>query len=268
MPHMSGMCSSHDSLPSARYCPKCGLASPLNHRFCRDCGTSLNQLTQVEDEVGLCEWLWQSARSWLSVVPRQGVLLAAGILAACLGQLTFILSAGGVKAPGTGVALLIVGMILFAMAALVSAPQGVSRGSLVVDCLKRRMTSSRAIFAVCWGIGAILAAVISFRILLDASSGLDLLIWAAVIVTFALPFLPRPAGAFPLSRLWRKYWPDVLILVGITAVFLSLNIRDLDSWKYSAIGDEYAFYNYAIHILDEGISEPFKPNAVDNSIPS
>ena len=130
------------------------------------------------------------------------------------------------------------------------------------------LTSNRTVYAVCWGIGIILATVISVRVLLDLfirarppdMGGCPGDVHAAISI-LDLPEL------FPFSHLWHKYWPDILILIVISAVFISLNIRDLDSWKYSAIGDEYAFYNSATHILDEGISEPFKPDAVDNKHP-
>jgi hypothetical protein len=40
-------------------------------------------------------------------------------------------------------------------------------------------------------------------------------------------------------------WWEVAIVIAALVFFLVVNIRDLNSWKYAAIGDEYAFFDYA-----------------------
>jgi hypothetical protein len=40
-------------------------------------------------------------------------------------------------------------------------------------------------------------------------------------------------------------WWEVAVVVAALVFFLVVNIRDLNSWKYAAIGDEYSFFDYA-----------------------
>ncbi len=40
-------------------------------------------------------------------------------------------------------------------------------------------------------------------------------------------------------------WWEVAVVIAALVFFLVVNIRDVNSWKYSAIGDEYAFFDYA-----------------------
>lgn len=43
----------------------------------------------------------------------------------------------------------------------------------------------------------------------------------------------------------RVQWWEVAFLAAVIGLFVGLNVRDLDGWRYSAIGDEYAFFDMA-----------------------
>ncbi len=49
--------------------------------------------------------------------------------------------------------------------------------------------------------------------------------------------------------------------------FIAINIYDLRDWYYSAIGDEYLFYEHSRRIIDEGIVRPFSQEGVYNKHP-
>ncbi len=51
-------------------------------------------------------------------------------------------------------------------------------------------------------------------------------------------------------------------MLKLTAVFLAVNVHDLENWYYSAIDDEFLFYEHAKRVLDEGIIGPFSQEGV------
>lgn len=99
--------------------------------------------------------------------------------------------------------------------------------------------------------GLALAVYLNVRLLTDDYS--RTLIWvyllAIACIGRGLYMLPWRAGRTikPRVRIW-----EVLLLAAALAFFAIVNIRDLDSWRYAAIGDEYAFYSYARGI-EQGI---------------
>jgi hypothetical protein len=46
----------------------------------------------------------------------------------------------------------------------------------------------------------------------------------------------------------RIEWREVAFVAAVIGLFVGLNVRDLDGWRYSAIGDEYAFFGVANEI--------------------
>lgn len=60
-------------------------------------------------------------------------------------------------------------------------------------------------------------------------------------------------GAAVIVALWRSStrlsiqfrWWEAIVLIAMIVFFLVLNVRDVNSWKYAAIGDEYAFFDFA-----------------------
>ena len=92
------------------------------------------------------------------------------------------------------------------------------------------------------------------------------------MVAFAVLFLPHPG--LPVSGITsiaagtlRGHYLDALAVLGLVALFLGIALSDLQSWYYSAIGDEFLFYEHAKRILDEGIVRPFSQEGVYNKYP-
>jgi len=107
--------------------------------------------------------------------------------------------------------------------------------------------------------------VLVTRLAQGSTSGWDLTFWFAMMAVFVIPFAPKlRRPRLNLTPVHRKELASVLILVG---VFLALNIRDLGDWYYSAIGDEYAFYQSALQISENGITKPFSQDGVYNTHP-
>jgi 4-amino-4-deoxy-L-arabinose transferase-like glycosyltransferase len=61
---------------------------------------------------------------------------------------------------------------------------------------------------------------------------------------------------------------EILLLISIVGGFLALNLSNLKNWYFSAIGDEYAFFNFA-HGIANGENSPniFVQRGVYNTIP-
>lgn len=68
---------------------------------------------------------------------------------------------------------------------------------------------------------------------------LFLLVWMSALVV-----LVRVDRRLSLYR-FRHFWPHLAFVTLVFATFLLANAHDLGSWYYSAIGDEYAFYDVA-----------------------
>ena len=99
-----------------------------------------------------------------------------------------------------------------------------------------------------------------------------LYLWIVVLAAFALPFFP-----FAETATWRirtallawlgRYSLDIAIAVALIAAFLAINLHDLRDWYYSAIGDEYVFYEHARRIVEDGVVRPFSQEGVYNKHP-
>ena len=48
-------------------------------------------------------------------------------------------------------------------------------------------------------------------------------------------------------------WWEIALLVGLVGTFIGLNVRDLDGWRYTFIGDEGAFFDTA-RLIDKGVT--------------
>ena len=92
--------------------------------------------------------------------------------------------------------------------------------------------------------GVIMAVYLNYRLLADDYS--PKLIWVYLLSLACLgrgiAMSPWRAGrtVAPQVRLW-----EVALLAAAIAFFAIVNIRDLESWKYTAIGDEYAHLSFA-----------------------
>ena len=105
-----------------------------------------------------------------------------------------------------------------------------------------------------------------------SDSGSAVIVWVMVLAAFALPFIPlwedtsRHLKA-PIQAWLRRYGWDLLIVLSLLFVFFAINLYDLQDWYYSAIGDEYLFYEHARRIVDDGITRPFSQEGVYNQHP-
>lgn len=119
----------------------------------------------------------------------------------------------------------------------------------------------------------VLAVAYLVSMLADGSeSGSAIIVWVVVLAAFALPFVPisEDANWHVRTRIlaWlRRYRWDLLIVFSLLLTFIVINLYDLQDWYYSAIGDEYLFYEHAKRIVDEGIARPFSQEGVYNQHP-
>ena len=176
-------------------------------------------------------------------------LLAAGVLVAALGQLGLGLSEP--QGPSK--------LAVFALGCLGPVPE--SRNSRWWSRVSSpRATLKRATVAAAVAFGLAMALLLLYRLVGGSTAGLDLLPWIATMVAFAIPL----AAGNHVTRiaLTRVIGVDAMVVVALIGVFLALNVRDLEHWYYSAIGDEYAFYLGARGILEDGITRLFSQAGV------
>ena len=101
-----------------------------------------------------------------------------------------------------------------------------------------------------------------------ATSGYMLLPWIVALATFAIPLLPRVPSLPVLPTAWmREHCADLLLVLSLVAAFIALNTYDLQDWYYSAIGDEFLFFEHAKHITEEGVTRPFSQEGVYDKHP-
>ena len=117
-------------------------------------------------------------------------------------------------------------------------------------------------------IGVLAVAALLIPLGAGSVSGYMLLPWVAALAAFAAPFLPR----FPSLTVLRKasvraYYGDLIVVLGLMALFIAINLYDLQNWYYSAIGDEFLFFEHAKHITEEGVTRPFSQEGVYNKHP-
>ena len=117
-------------------------------------------------------------------------------------------------------------------------------------------------------IGVLAVAALLIPLGAGSVSGYMLLPWVAALAAFAAPFLPR----FPSLTVFRKasvraYYGDLTVVLGLMALFIAINLYDLQNWYYSAIGDEFLFFEHAKHITEEGVTRPFSQEGVYNKHP-
>jgi hypothetical protein len=117
--------------------------------------------------------------------------------------------------------------------------------------------------AIAGGVGALAFATLLGRLWTGSVSWSDLLLWAVALI--------MPALAMPNERRIRRPARPLLTEIGGVSVlillFVLLNVRDVNSWYYAAIGDEYAFLNEARGTLTDGIRRPFAQDGVYGAHP-
>jgi 4-amino-4-deoxy-L-arabinose transferase-like glycosyltransferase len=107
----------------------------------------------------------------------------------------------------------------------------------------------------CAALGVVLVVYVNRELLNDDYRPRLVWLFAISLVAFAgAIFAGRwSAGAHVPFRF--RWWEPLLVAAAVT-FFLVVNIRDLDSWRYAAIGDEYAHFDYSKAIENESL----KPN--------
>ncbi len=87
---------------------------------------------------------------------------------------------------------------------------------------------------------------------------------AAAAALVSLPFVKRDfidrRIGWNVSRLLPLH---AIFLTVVLGTFIALNMRDLGSWKYSAVGDEYNNFNYALAIARTGVFNPWSHRGAD-----
>ena len=200
-----------------------------------------------------------------ALAPFSKWLMVGGALLTFGAHVSLIRYSGG-DAPPMTLALLAVGIGVFALGALASATMQrvadpLSGVRLPSAFLPMRTAPLRVGAAL---IGGIALALLSARMLGGQTAGWNLLLWFAALGAFLALFASRPR--LP-RRVSRGRWLDILIVLGLTALFVGLNARDLNHWYYSAIGDEYAHFTLARTVVQEGIQRPFSQEGVYNHHP-
>jgi hypothetical protein len=61
----------------------------------------------------------------------------------------------------------------------------------------------------------------------------------------------RAGGRRVLPQLRLSHAGEIIVLAGIVATFVALNARDLENWRFAAIGDEGRFYMLGVRMLDD-----------------
>ena len=200
------------------------------------------------------------------LAPVAVALLVSGSLLAALVQVYLTLAyEPGKPAPSAGVVGLIAGLALFTLGVFgrgagdesPDALRGLRMPSLHV--VGGRLTPLRGIIV---GVGVILLVILVFRLIGGSESGWDLLLWLVALCAMAAPFICRLSFSLANVERVKERIPDILIVVALVVIFVALNSHDLTDWYYSAIGDEYAHYNFARELAEGGIQRPFDLDGV------
>ena len=213
------------------------------------------------------------------LIEWSGRLFALGAIAVVLAQVGLYLSVElNTKAPLGYLLLLAAGVALFALGSSgewfrrrdsISGPLHLYIPSLP-DIYARTARSQTRVAALALGIISFVALT---ALLVSGSKSAGALVpWVLGLCALGVPFLPqRPAwqntaGTWCWEQLARFRWDFAFVLL-LMAIFLAINIYDLENWYYSAIGDEFLFYEHARQIIDEGITDPFSQEGVYSKHP-
>lgn len=121
-------------------------------------------------------------------------------------------------------------------------------------------------------LGALLILVLLVRVAAGLGAVWDLALWAVSVASFATVFAPMPtlaairlrlAGLGPgLIDATRRHARSLLPLLVIIVVYCAVSVPNLTAWRYASVGDEYLFYEHAVHALESGSSKPFSQDGV------
>jgi 4-amino-4-deoxy-L-arabinose transferase-like glycosyltransferase len=116
----------------------------------------------------------------------------------------------------------------------------------------------------------LLEGLLVLRLLRGSDAESDLWLWAAALIAGLLAFV-RPAtqqrerDGVPWWR--RASGPELLFVGGLVLGFAGIASHDLEHWRYSVIGDEYVFYQWALDAAEHGLRAPFSHEGVYSTHP-
>ena len=288
----------------AAVCALCNAANPRVNRFCNRCGSAIGppaaamESDHPESSAGSPPGkapihapqkgksapasiafpniqLASHARALAAtatalLAQRSTLLLISGALGVAIAQLGLLFSVElNERAPMGYLLLLALGVAAFALGSLgfrikrAANEDGVPAVAAPVINILDSITGTISVI-----IGAMATAALLIPLASGAVSGYMLIPWVVALACFATPFLPQLASVTALSRAWiREHYQDALIVLSLMSLFVALNLYDLQHWYYSAIGDEFIFYEHAKHMTEEGIIRPFSQEGVYNHHP-
>lgn len=197
-------------------------------------------------------------------------LLLVGALFVVVGQFLVIQTVGSEYEgiPPNGRNALVLGFAMVALAAYFFNSR-LHQDSWVVKLpvtTKFRASGTRSIL---FGLGVASFAFLCLRLLGGSTSGSDLWLWCIALIGVGSAFFPSHlrvlVGLRKGVRSIRKV--DVAVVSALIAVLLLFAVDDLTNWYYSAIGDEFAFFDLSKQFALEGISDPFSQRGVDDYHP-
>ncbi len=68
-------------------------------------------------------------------------------------------------------------------------------------------------------------------------------------VLITLMVIDRADGRLSLPRIRWPHLLEVILVLALAGTFVGINARDLDNWRYSAIGDEGAFWDFGQRVI-------------------
>ena len=248
-------------------CPQCGRRTPYRGSFCIECGARLRE--PAESSAVPAETESPQGKPVLTSV-RPSAFLVAGVLLVVLAQYVFITTDTTDRFPPlTGAGALLAGILVFALGSYLYHARQPERAASLSHTPADIPLAVPSRPLLVWGVGALLASLLIFRLLTGSQSPWDLLPWVLMLGAFALPFFPNlrlPEWRSAMQAFQRIRY-DALIVAGFVAFFIAVNARDLNAWYYSIIGDEYVFWENARIILDNGLLRPFDQAGVHREHP-
>ena len=120
--------------------------------------------------------------------------------------------------------------------------------------------------------GTVAAALLFVALAAGSTTGFLLIPWLLALVAFSFPLVPSLTQTATrlnarVMELGRRYFLDSLVVVGFLTLFIAMAVADLEHWYYSAIGDEFIFFEHARRIAEEGITRPFSQEGVYDKYP-
>ncbi|MXZ00484.1 hypothetical protein F4Y93_07485, partial [Candidatus Poribacteria bacterium] len=221
-----------------------------------------NVISRKQPDTSLVRRVYEGGFDWK--------LLLVGALFVVVGQFLVIQTAGpeheGI--PPNGRNALALGFAIVALAAYFFNSR-LRQDKWIVKLPTTTKFSTSGPRSILFGLGVASFAFLSLRLLGGSTSGGDLWVWIVSLLgigsAFAPSYLRVLVGLRRAARSIRRV--DVAIVVALMAILMLLNTDDLTDWYYSAIGDEYSFFDLSRQFAAEGISNPFSQRGVDDYHP-